>query len=124
MNPSFEQGPIRPPSEAGSLLIRVSRNCPWNRCAFCRTYKNAKFELRGVGEILRDIDSMSEIAEALKELSIREGDRGLITEQVVRIVFDRYSRYDEYHRSVALWLYHGGESVFLQDADSLVMKTD
>jgi len=123
MNPSFEQGPIRPPSEAGSLLIRVSRNCPWNRCAFCRTYKNTTFELRSVEEIRRDIDNMSEIAETLKELSIREGDRGLITEKVVRIVFDRYPRYDEYHRSIALWLYHGGESVFLQDADSLVMKT-
>jgi radical SAM superfamily enzyme YgiQ (UPF0313 family) len=124
MNPSFEQGPIRPPSEAGSLLIRVSRNCPWNRCAFCRTYKNRKFELRSVEEINRDIDSMSEISEALQELSIREGDRGLISEKVVNIVFDGYSRFDEYHRAVALWLYHGGESVFLQDADSLVMKTD
>ncbi len=124
MRPSFEQGPIRPPSEAGSLLIRVSRNCPWNRCAFCRTYKNAKFELRSVDEILRDIDSMSEIAEALKELSIRQGGRGLMTEAVVQAVFDRYPGFDEHHRSIALWLYHGGESVFLQDADSLVMKTD
>jgi len=26
----FEQGPIRPPSEADSLLIRVTRNCLWN----------------------------------------------------------------------------------------------
>ncbi len=124
MNPSFEQGPIRPPSEAGSLLVRVSRNCPWNRCAFCRTYKNRNFELRSVEEINRDIDSMSEISEALQELSIREGDRGLISEKVVNIVYDGYSRFDEYHRAVALWLYHGGESVFLQDADSLVMKTD
>jgi radical SAM superfamily enzyme YgiQ (UPF0313 family) len=123
MNPSFEQGPIRPPSEAGSLLIRVSRNCPWNRCAFCRTYKNAKFELRSVEEIKRDIDNMSEISETLKELSIKKGDRGLISEKVVNIVFDRYSRFDEYHRAVALWLHYGGESVFLQDADSLVMKT-
>jgi radical SAM superfamily enzyme YgiQ (UPF0313 family) len=34
----FEQGPIRPPSEATSLLVRVVRNCPWNRCAFCPVY--------------------------------------------------------------------------------------
>ena len=27
MNNYFEQGPIRPPSEATSLLIRVTRNC-------------------------------------------------------------------------------------------------
>jgi biotin synthase-like enzyme len=124
MNPSFEQGPIRPPSEAGSLLVRVSRNCPWNQCAFCRTYKNTKFEFRSIEEIKRDIDNMSEIAETLKELSIKEGDQGLISARIVNIVFDRYPLYNECHRAVALWLHYGGESVFLQDADSLVMKTD
>ena len=35
----FEQGPIRPPSERHSLLVRVPRNCPWNRCTFCGLYK-------------------------------------------------------------------------------------
>ena len=39
----YEQGPIRPPSEAGSLLLRVTRNCPWNRCKFCPVYKGAEF---------------------------------------------------------------------------------
>ena len=124
MKPFFEQGPIRPPSEAGSLLVRVSRNCPWNKCAFCRTYKNTKFELRSIEEIQKDIDSMSEIAKILKELSIKEGNQGLISERIVNIVFDRYPLYNECHRAVALWLHYGGESVFLQDADSLVMKTD
>ena len=124
MDKSFEQGPIRPPSEAGSLLLRVSRNCPWNKCAFCRTYKNTKFALRSIAEIKRDIDNMSEIAKILQELSIKEGDQGLISEKIVNIVFDRHPFYNEYHRTVALWLYYGGESVFLQDADSLVMKTD
>jgi len=27
----IEIGHMRPPSEAHSLLIRVVRNCPWNR---------------------------------------------------------------------------------------------
>jgi len=54
----FEQGPIRPPSEAHSLLLRVSRNCPWNRCAFCPVYKGARFSLRTVEEVLADLDAM------------------------------------------------------------------
>jgi biotin synthase-like enzyme len=123
-NPSFEQGPIRPPSEAGSLLVRISRNCPWNKCAFCRTYKHSKFEFRSIEEIKKDIDNMTESAEILKKLSIREGDQGLMTDRIINIVFNRYPLYNECHRAVALWLYYGGESVFLQDADSLVMKTD
>ena len=30
----LEQGPIRPPSEVGSLMPRFTRNRPWNRCSF------------------------------------------------------------------------------------------
>ncbi len=52
---TFEQGPIRPPSEAASLLVRVSRNCPWNRCAFCPVYKGERFSLRSVGEVIADL---------------------------------------------------------------------
>jgi hypothetical protein len=54
----YEQGPIRPPSEARSLLVRVSRNCPWNYCAFCPVYKGTKFSLRSVEEVLSDIAAM------------------------------------------------------------------
>ena len=60
MNGCFEQGPIRPPSEAGSLLVRVSRNCPWNKCAFCSVYKGERFSLRTVDEVTRDLDAMVE----------------------------------------------------------------
>jgi len=50
-----EMGPIRPPSEARSLLIRVTRNCPWNRCEFCHVYAGQKFEIKSVEEIKKDI---------------------------------------------------------------------
>jgi len=55
----FEQGPIRPPSEARSLLIRVTRNCAWNQCLFCPLYKEKKFSLRPVDHIKKDIDFVS-----------------------------------------------------------------
>jgi radical SAM superfamily enzyme YgiQ (UPF0313 family) len=51
----FEQGPIRPPDEADSLLIRTTRGCPWNRCAFCTLYKGVPFSVRSVDEIKKDI---------------------------------------------------------------------
>ncbi|MCG6877536.1 MAG: radical SAM protein [Deltaproteobacteria bacterium] len=55
----FEQGVIRPPSEADSLLVRVTRNCPWNRCLFCPAYKGTTFSRRSVAEIKKDIDEMA-----------------------------------------------------------------
>jgi radical SAM superfamily enzyme YgiQ (UPF0313 family) len=55
----YEQGPIRPPSEASSLLVRVTRNCPWNRCLICPAYKGAEFSIRSVDEIKKDIDNMA-----------------------------------------------------------------
>jgi len=55
----FEQGVIRPPSEASSLLVRVTRNCTWNRCHICPAYKGKKFSRRPVAEVKRDIDMMA-----------------------------------------------------------------
>ena len=63
---SFELGPIRPPSEAYSLLIRVTRNCTWNRCQFCPVYKGQKFELRPAEDVIRDIETAKAIADEIK----------------------------------------------------------
>jgi len=121
MTESFELGPIRPPSEAYSLLIRVTRNCPWNRCKFCPTYKGEKFELRSVEEIKREIKAAKAIRDELQEMARRSG-YGDRTESVAAKMF--YNPLSDAYRNVALWLYAGGKSVFLQDANTLIMKTD
>jgi len=120
----FEQGPIRPPSEAYSLLLRVTRNCPWNRCEFCYIYKGKKFSLRTVEEVKKDIDTVQEIVSEVKALSWMHGFGGEITAPLVNLLLQNAPHYPEGFRSVALWLYGGGETVFLQDANSLVLKTD
>ena len=53
---NYDFPPFRPPSEANSLLLRVTRGCPWNRCTFCSMYKGMKFEVRDLEEILGDIE--------------------------------------------------------------------
>ena len=121
-NLTFEIGPIRPPSEASSLLLRVTRNCPWNRCLFCHIYKGKRFERRSVEEVKKDIEAARRIADEIKSLSWRLGYGGDMAREVLQYVFSSPS-YDEHFRSVALWLYFGGKSVFFQDANSLVMKT-
>ncbi|HOW81143.1 MAG TPA: radical SAM protein, partial [Spirochaetota bacterium] len=80
---NFELGPIRPPSEAGSILLRLTRNCPWNQCAFCHSYKGEKFSRRSVEEVKADIDTVAVIAEKVAAAAQTNGtpiiDRGLIS---------------------------------------------
>lgn len=118
---SFELGPIRPPSEAYSLLIRVTRNCPWNRCKFCHTYKGERFQLRPAEEVKQDIKAAKVIQNEIKELSWKFGYGGRV-EKIASMILNNPPNQAYYN--VALWLYAGGESAFLQDANSLIMRTN
>lgn len=115
----MEQGPIRPPSEAYSLLVRVTRNCPWNRCKFCPVYKNQKFQVRPVADIRQDILYARMVMERIVDYSVKRAngyDGGLM-----------YEFPDDADRrvvmQVARWLHNGGTTAFLQDANSLIIKT-
>jgi hypothetical protein len=119
----FEQGPIRPPNEAQSLLLRFTRNCPWNQCLFCPVYKGRKFSLRSVAEIKADIDTARRMADEVTALSRKLGSGGGVTDEVVSAVFNDPTRSSSF-RSVAAWMYYGTGACFLQDADNLIMRTD
>ncbi|MFZ5570907.1 MAG: radical SAM protein [Thermodesulfobacteriota bacterium] len=116
----FEQGPIRPPSEAGSLLIRVTRNCPWNRCGFCPVYKGERFSLRPVDHVIRDIDMVHAKVEQLRKLAGKDGyiDRALIAGDARLMVPDELQALN----AALNWMAGGMESIFLQDANSLIIK--
>jgi radical SAM superfamily enzyme YgiQ (UPF0313 family) len=116
----FEQGPIRPPSEASSLLIRVTRNCPWNRCTFCPVYKGAPFSLRPVEHVIRDIDTVHHFITLLQE----NGGDG-----VKRTNLAQLNQNLDHSARMALsgavnWIRSGMRSIFLQDANSLIIKPD
>jgi len=118
----FEQGPIRPPNEARSLLLRVTRNCPWNQCRFCPVYKGRKFSLRTVDEIKADILTVRDIVDDIRAISWNLGYSGAVNDAVINSILGNGGRSDAY-RSVAIWLYYGTGACFLQDADNMVMKT-
>jgi len=120
---TIEQGPIRPPNEAGSLLIRLTRNCPWNMCLFCPVYKGKKFSLRPIGEIKKDIETARQVADDIKERSRQAGFAGEINGEVFNAILNDFQCGDVY-RSMAFWLHNKTYSCFLQDADNLIMKTD
>ncbi|MCX7966044.1 MAG: radical SAM protein [Syntrophorhabdaceae bacterium] len=119
----YEIGPIRPPNEAYSLLVRFTRNCPWNKCAFCHTYKGKRFEKRSLDEIKRDIDIIKSIYDDILETSWKLGLAGKITEDFADAILSS-SSYNDCYKSVLIWAYFGGKNVFIQDANSPAMDPD
>jgi hypothetical protein len=116
----FEQGPIRPPSEAYSLLIRVTRNCPWNRCAFCPVYKRSRFSVRPVDHVIKDIDAVHKYVTALLNLTDdakRKGRSEIDTGSLNIMPEERQAFSAAYH-----WMECGMNSIFIQDANSLIIK--
>ncbi len=118
----FEQGLIRPPNEAHSLLIRVTRNCPWNRCTFCPVYKGSRFSARAVEDVKADIDSVHEHVGALRGLA---DDGGCVPQTRLQELAERVGaeRMPSLAAATQWFLTGGAKSIFLQDADSLIIKT-
>ncbi|MBW1788634.1 MAG: radical SAM protein [Deltaproteobacteria bacterium] len=124
----FETGVYRPPSEGGSysLLLRVTRNCPWNKCTFCGMYKEEKFAIRSVEEIKGDIDAVAAVRDDLRAISMAQGHGGGVTRDAVLELIRNAPDLNFSHGigMVLDWLHSGGKTAFLQDANSPVMKTE
>jgi len=115
----FEQGPIRPPSEAYSLLVRVTRNCPWNRCTFCPVYKDTRFSIRPKDHVIKDIDSVYRSVEIIQNTAHREEKIPLAE---IRKTAGSGDNLDPRAFNAALnWVSGGMRSVFIQDANSLII---
>ena len=62
----FELGPIRPPSEAYSLLLRINRGCGWNKCRFCGFYRDVPFSIRTAEDVKLDLASAVPLSDQRK----------------------------------------------------------
>jgi len=107
----YEQPPYRPPTEAYSLLLRVTRNCSWNKCEFCRMYPGQKLEIRSVEEVKRDIRAMKKYTDEIKAHAWKIGHGNNIS-MVARA-------------NGVYWLNEGDvKNVFIADSNSVIIKTE
>ena len=107
----YEQPPYRPPTEGHSLLLRVTRNCSWNKCEFCTMYPGAKLEIRSVDEVKSDIRAMKKHADEIKAYASQKGHGGNVA-MVARA-------------NGVYWLTNDGvKNVFIADSNSVIIKTE
>jgi radical SAM superfamily enzyme YgiQ (UPF0313 family) len=96
----YDFPPFRPPSEANSLLLRVTRGCPWNRCTFCSMYKGMKFEIRDLEEILGDIELARDLyGDRVRTIFIGDSNSLVVkTEMLVKILNTLFSSFPHIKR--------------------------
>lgn len=70
----YDFPPFRPPNEARSALIRLTRGCPWNKCEFCAMYKQVKFEIKPFEEVKSDILKARQIYPAASSMFLGDSD--------------------------------------------------
>ena len=114
----FRIGPIRPPSEADSLLLQVTSGCTWNKCKFCSLYRGSKFRTYSVESIKADIDTMGKYRDRILNMNFPDGrfNHEAVWEDIKQLPFEEQNCYYMIYN----WLRNGGENVFLQDGNTIV----
>ena len=118
---TFRIGPIRPPSEAASLLIQVTRGCTWNQCRFCNLYRDTKFRAYSADSVKQDIDTIAAYAEEIRGYC--RGGQWDLEGLNERLGSFRDNASAQCFHMVAQWLINGGENVFLQDGNTTVLSS-
>jgi len=83
----YEGAIFRPFSEADSYLLQCTIGCSHNRCTFCGMYKDKRYRIRPLDDILTDIRMAKEQYGDVEKVFLCDGDAIAIpTEQLLRIL--------------------------------------
>ncbi len=83
----YEGMMIRPPSEANSILLQVTLGCSHNKCTFCGTFRDKRFDIKNDDIIFEDIEFAREYCKRQNRLFICDGDAMIVPqERLVRIL--------------------------------------
>ncbi|MBU1698540.1 MAG: radical SAM protein [Candidatus Eisenbacteria bacterium] len=96
----------RPPSEARSLIIQVTLGCSWNKCTFCRMYREKNFRVTPEAEVFAFIDeARCQLGPGVRRVFLADGDAlCLKTEKLLRILKKLQVTFPDLHR-VGIYTY-------------------
>ena len=108
----------RPPSEAYSLIVQVTYGCSHNTCAFCGMYKEKRFALRPLAEVLEDFHLARQYYRNVGRIFLADGDaliRKVSDLVTIRELFPECERVSSYASPSSLQIRTDEELQLLRD---------
>lgn len=99
----YEGTVYRPPSEARSLIVQVTVGCAHNTCTFCTMYKDKKFKIRPLADVLADFDEAAMMyGDHIRRIFLADGDALIVkTEMLVQILDYIWKKFPNLERVTA-----------------------
>jgi radical SAM superfamily enzyme YgiQ (UPF0313 family) len=83
----YEGNIYRPPSEWQSYILQVTIGCSHNACTFCGMFKDKKYRVRPLQDILDDIDMAKQQLGSVHQVFLCDGDAiSLDTKDLLKIL--------------------------------------
>ena len=95
----YEGNIFRPPGEWKSYLLQCTVGCSHNRCTFCGMYKDKRFHIRPLADILEDIDLAKARYGDVKRVFLCDGDAIVMKQdQLLTILEKLYASFPSLER--------------------------
>ncbi len=85
----YEGMVYRPPSEAYSLIIQVTIGCTHNKCTFCNMFKEKKFRVRDVNEVMEDLQMARNYYKHVGKIFLADGDALALKNDKLLVILKR-----------------------------------
>jgi len=85
----YEGDIYRPPSEAYSLLVQVTIGCSHNKCTFCSMFKDKKFRVRDVNEVIEDLEDARSRYDHIERIFLCDGDALCLANKKLMVILNK-----------------------------------
>lgn len=118
----YEGNIYRPPSEWKSYLLQVTIGCSHNACTFCGMFKDKKYHVRNLNEIMEDIDMAKQAYKNVHQVFLCDGDAiAMPTSDLLKILHKLHRTFPELQEVAT---YAGPRSTLSKSKEELKLLYD